>query len=447
MVNLKALEAAITQVERIRDHEFSFEAGGMEIALRALRPDEETEVQRYAQIALEGRPSGDDAPTDQASFTDFMDRLRHAALGYSIVQMGALDLRDVEYIETEEEGPGGLPVSLPKWEAMRDQIATEWSRTMLTEVFGKYGELIERLEIRASKSVKFDPVDLDAEIKRVEKRLEELREMRKSKAEKDEAAVARDLSASEAPQAPRQPPQEAPQPSSPPQQPVSQPPQGSPQRRQSAVPAQGPAPNERREAAAPATPPEQEPQQPEEPAPVEVDAQNIPVPHDGDSFFDPTEPDEAMEAETRRQAVLHRQHVQRQRERKLEAQRREALGLPSEAEMARQTKEASRRSEAPQGAVRIDPRTASLRDAANLSDSVFDTGAGSIQSARPAPSARGAPASQGAQLHGKPVYKMPTQTLDRSQKAAGREDAPAEAVQVNPRAGSRNEKFRGPQGR
>ena len=148
-----------------------------------------------------------------------------------------------------------------------------------------------------------------------------------------------------------------------------------------------------------------------------------------------------------RQAVLHRQHVQRQRERKLEAQRREALGLPSEAEMARQTKEASRRSEAPQGAVRIDPRTASLRDAANLSDSVFDTGAGSIQSARPAPSARGAPASQGAQLHGKPVYKMPTQTLDRSQKAAGREDAPAEAVQVNPRAGSRNEKFRGPQGR
>ena len=89
MVSLKVLETALNQVEKIRDHVLTFNAGGTRVSLRALRSEEETEVQRYAQIAFEG--TGDEP--DQAHMADFMDRLRHGSLGFSVVRLGDLDLQ------------------------------------------------------------------------------------------------------------------------------------------------------------------------------------------------------------------------------------------------------------------------------------------------------------------------------------------------------------------
>ena len=157
MVSLKALEAAITQVERIRDIEYSFEASGVEITLRPLRAGEETEVQRYAEVAMESLEEGE---ATQAAFADFMDRMRHASLGFAIVQLGDLDLRTTEYLETGENDEKGNPISVPKWEAIRELIGREWTRTMLSQVFARFGELLERVELGAAKNVKFDPVEL-----------------------------------------------------------------------------------------------------------------------------------------------------------------------------------------------------------------------------------------------------------------------------------------------
>ena len=111
MVNLKALEAAITQVEKIRDHEFTFKVADQDITLRPLRSQEETEIQKYAQVAWEGM--GEEG--DTAKYQEFMDRVRLSTLGFSIICIGDLDLREVTWLETGEFDEHNNPISVPKW--------------------------------------------------------------------------------------------------------------------------------------------------------------------------------------------------------------------------------------------------------------------------------------------------------------------------------------------
>jgi len=422
MVNLKALEAAITRVESIRDLEFTFEAQGLQITLRALRPDQETEVQRYAQAAME---TGSEKKPDQAAFTDFMDRMRHAALGFSLVQIGDLDLRGVEYIETGELD-GGKSVSVPKWEAIRDMIAREWSRTMLTEVFAKYGELVGRIEINASRSIKFEPIDVEEEITRLEKRIKELRD---TKAKQDGRTpggprpTSPDTSAVEAVQKAVDDLLE-PAPESEP------PPERAPGRR-SAVPAAATAPARSQEPSSPAA-------GPQVPSTTQVPEETgIPLPHDGDSFFDPTDPDEALRSETRRQALLRQQHQERQRARQEHENARAEAGLPTTADRAAQAREAQRRGGRPQ-ATSLDTRTEGMRAASNINDALVDGRAGAVRTGKPQPPRSGQ--DPPVQLHGKPVFKMPAQTLDRPNAHGRGNDPPT----VNPTPGARNERFRGP---
>jgi hypothetical protein len=460
MVNLKALEAAINQVEKIRDHELTFEAGGTRMCLRPLRAEEETEVQRYAQVAFE---NGGDDP-DQAHMADFMDRLRHASLGFAVVVIGDVDMRDTDFIETGEDDEEGKPIAVPKWEAIRDLIARDWTRAMMTQVFAKFGELLDRVDLIATQRVKLDPVDTQEEIERLERRLEELRTaqanaktvVEKDRIQKQQEAVtdvdkaavahrdelrrqhnerARARAEESAPQEPEAP---------------SEPPAQEPQGRRSALPTQAPAAPERRESAAPPEAPQgQQPQQPpQQPEEDSMDPRDIPLPHDGDTFFDPGDPEEAVRAETRRQVMLRRQQIAREQEKRELAERRAEMGMPTSAAQARAQAEAQSRDNRPAGAVSLDQRTSGLREAANVHDATFDTGGGRVQSGRPQ-RAQPQPTPQGpaapAKLHGKPVFKMPAQTLDRpQQRRRGDPIDPEPGVQINPPAGGRNEQFRGP---
>lgn len=500
MVMLKALEAAINQVETIQDHELTFTVEGQEITLRPLRSNEETEVQRYAQVAWEGM----NEDGDTAAYQEFMDRVRLSTLGFSIVRLGDMDLHGVEWIETGESDENGNPISQPKWEAVRDLIREQWSKPLALQVFAKFGELLERVEITASRLVKFDPSDLEEEIERVEKRLAELRKKREDKeeeqpassVEKAQKAVAqvdkrhsrmRNHMRGGPDHQDRQPPsggdEGAPQdtsaPSEPQQQPsaetqpqegtpqgAQEPPQASPPQPPAAPPRQPPQPPEApqgrqraipREMAPPDRPaepaPSSEPELKEEPQSPMLDEQGVPLPHDGDSFFDPSDPDAALAAEAQRQSHLHAQHLRRQRQQKMQRQRAEELGMPTPADVARERVQRQRDAGKPQ-ATSLDPRTSGLRQAANLHDHVFDAGGGRQQTGRPQRAQPQAPAGRPqapATLHGKPVYKMPTQTLEKPSKQQREEVArehgePAPSpMQVNPPAGGRQAKFRGPE--
>jgi hypothetical protein len=501
MVQLKALEAAINQIETIHAHELTFTVDGQAITLRPLRSNEETDVQRYAQVAWEGM--GEEG--DTAAYQDFMDRVRLATLGFSIVRLGDMDLHGVDWVETGEIDENGNEISVPKWEAVRDLIRDQWAKAVSLQVFAKFGELLERVEIQASKLVKFDPTDLEEEIDRVEKRLADLKLKRNERkknptetpAQKAQKAVLRvdhqnqaarnrirsnaggNAAAGEAsperelpdeelqgvPQAvsqrlpqpagqPGRPPQVAArEPSQSPPQPRHEPPQ--PQGRQSAIPQEAAPPDRYTLPDLSEEPPRQ--------APFEdsVDEQGFALPHEGDSFFDPSDPDAAMAAEAKRQAQLHAHHMRSQREKKMAQQRAEAMGMPSREDAARQVQQRQRDAGRP-SAVSLDPRTSGLREAANLQDQVFDTGAGRQQTARPQrtqpqqaqpthPQPAGRPGAPATTLHGKPVYKMPTQVLDRPARQRHAEaverqhgDAPPGPVQINPAAGGRQDKFRAP---
>jgi hypothetical protein len=474
MVTLKALAAAITQVEKLRDHEFTFEAGGMEITLRPLRSQEETEVQRYAQVAWEGVG----ADGDTAAYQEFMDRVRKSTLGFSIIRLGPTDLHGVSWIDTGERDEKGNPISVPKWEAIRDLISEEWSKAFLLQVFSKFGELLERVEISASKLVKFDPVDLDEEISRLEKRVADLKSVKEVREHPEQstaqraqkavgdidrrhseirnemrstvgptAAAERTQRAQEAQEAliqdeePPSAPQTHQAASQPTRQAAPPAPTQAPQGRRSAIP-------QPQEEAAPGVgmPQEQVPEP--SPPPSPTDEQGIELPHDGDSFFDPADPDAALEAEARRQSHLHQRNLQRAREKKMQQQRAEELGVPTSADLARQRMRAQQESGKPQATrLDVDPRTQGLREAANLNDQIADAGAGRIRSGRPQAAAPSPVQGRGggpAQLHGKPVYKMPAQTLDRPERARQHGESLDSPMQINPPGGAANPKFRGP---
>jgi hypothetical protein len=475
MVNLKALEAAIAKVENIRAFEYTFEVGDIQITLRPLLPFEETEMTRYAEVAMEGVKEG---ASTQAAFADFMDRLRHATLGFSIVELGELDLRKVEYLETGEVDDQQRPILVPKWEAIRDMVASQWTRFMLSEVFSRFGELLERLEANARKSVKFDPVDLQEEIERHERRLTELRALKlkseevpdgdlalrqqnlvkqAQKAQQDQREslrqaqrrdVGQDLAETIEPEpgSGQAPPTSAPAtPSSPPVPPAASAPPEASQGRRSAIPTAAPE-------AAPArheTPAPSPAESPDLDDDTRFDQQGIPRPLEGDSFFDPADPDAALAAESARQGELHRRHIQRQQEQAARRAAAEAAGMPDPATVARDiTRDTQRSSSTPRGATRLDARTDGLRAAANANDAVFDGNANQIRSGRPISRPRPPERpGQPALLHGKPVYKMSqTQILDRpARERAAEAPAPAVSATINPEGGhARNQKFRGP---
>jgi len=460
MVNLQALEAALNKVERIRDHEFCFEVDGTKICLLPLRPDQETDVQKFAQVVMD---TAEDGETTQAAFADFMDRMRHASLGFSIIQIGSLDLRGVEYIETGEQDDHGNNVSIPKWEAITEVVAREWSRMMLSQVFGKFGEMLDRMELRAQKAVNFEPVDLDEEIERTNRRLLDLQtakdrikaptadqvtRQQKAVAEIDKAGeevrnnirsgnVPSRAQADEAPTPPQPPPAEQKEQKEP------TPPQ-PPQERRSAVPQEA-APRQRPQE------PEasEEPQKPQEFSPEQyVDERGIVLPNHGDSFFDPSDPEEAMRIETQRLAHLQQQQQAQKRAQAEQQRLREEAGMPSPEEHARQMQQAQRDAGRPKAVnlTSAGPALDSVRQAANLHNAVADAGAGSIQSGRPQrarPQPQSQPGSnQPAQLHGKPVYKMEPQTLER-REAPRQHGEPAKGpMQMNPSGGARNPNFR-----
>lgn len=416
MVTLKALEAAITQIETLQDHELTFEVNGLTLALRPVRSVDEPEVQRYSQIAWEKTTNADG---DVAAFQDFSNRVRLGTIAFALVQIGSLDLRGVDYIETGEEDENGNIESRPKWETILELITNQWTKELQSQVFLKYGELMERIEISASKMVRFDPADLDDEITRLEKRLEDLK-LKKAEqgqstsdpAKKIQRAILKqDQQQTQVREDLRNQAQEVAK-------------NHKPQTRQSAVPKQAPAPTR---------PPPAEPvHEPEIPVENSLEptfsGNEIEDPYQGDSFLDMSDPDAAIQVEARRQALLHQQNLRRTQERQEAAQRAAELGLPTSADLARQRLRAQQEASRPRNAVNLDTRTAGLRQAANTQNQIMDSGASRIQ--------RGGPKPSKAELHGKPVYKMPPQTLERSERGQ-----PSKPLTLDPEVGGVQERF------
>lgn len=175
MLNIEALEQALASIEAVGHEELTFQVGGDEgvtVTLCLVAPEEEVEVQRYAQEAID---AGEDGNAAKDAAMEFLDRWKYGLLSYAIVQIDNLDFRDVEYVETGETLDNGKAIRKPKHVVVRNLIRKLWKRPILNRVFHKYTELQERAESKAEKVIEYTPSELGAEIERLEERLAALK--------------------------------------------------------------------------------------------------------------------------------------------------------------------------------------------------------------------------------------------------------------------------------
>lgn len=165
-ITLKALEDACGEIEKIGHGEIDFAVGKTKVVLRVVSPEEDDSIQAKAQEALEDEEEGG---------LRYFNAYKLALLTRAIVQIGDQDLRDVQYIETEETLGNEKKVQVEKHLALAP-LVKKWGAVVRTGMFRKYAELILKVEKEGEKAIQFDPTDLSAEIERTERRLENLKD-------------------------------------------------------------------------------------------------------------------------------------------------------------------------------------------------------------------------------------------------------------------------------
>lgn len=199
MLDLSVLRKALAPLSKIGKEELTFDVKGTQVTIRPLLPAEEVVVQRYsAEVIEEHRDSegkSEDDNMSRAAALDYFDRFRTEVLAHSLVQVGDLDLRNVDKIATGEFLEDGTPMQIPRYVAMRIFIKEQWSRGMLSLAFYKYGELAQRLQLDADNLARKSMADMDVEIERLEKRLEEVKEERSKRAAGDVNITSKQITA------------------------------------------------------------------------------------------------------------------------------------------------------------------------------------------------------------------------------------------------------------
>ena len=175
MLNLQALEQAFSGISDVGKGTIDCDFDGRTIVLSSLLPHEEVAVQKYAAVALEENKDA------LSANTEFLDRFQIGLLSYAVCRIDEIDLSGETHIETGEVLANGVRIKIPRHEAVR-KIVGGWSRIVRQFLFRKYSELMDRVDLESEKLVKYDPLDLSAEIERLEARIAELKER---KAEKD----------------------------------------------------------------------------------------------------------------------------------------------------------------------------------------------------------------------------------------------------------------------
>ena len=166
-LTFEQLERAMKPIEDIGRAELVFSVGTIPVTLQMLTPEEESEAQKFATVAI----------ADDESFvaaTSFLERLKLGVLSYALVKVADQDFRDGDgFIETGEM-LGGKPVREPRYLAMR-KLILRWPGSIRTAMFRKYTELLDIVEAKTEAAILFEPSDKEAEIERLQKRVDELK--------------------------------------------------------------------------------------------------------------------------------------------------------------------------------------------------------------------------------------------------------------------------------
>ena len=262
MLNLDAINNALSTIEEVGKGNLTFEVNGIEITIRLLFPEEEQELQRYSSSVY---AEDEDEGADSSKTIEYLNKFRLGLLSYAIIEIAGQDLRD-KFVETGVVLSNGVLEKKPKHTVMRSVIQEKWSSQLRDMIFRKYTELQEKVERESEKAIKYEPSDIDSEIKRLEEKVQLLqdRKEQESYAQKEKLGVENlepisDFEEEKEPiQVPQQPVQQQPVQ----QQPVQQPVQQQPVQQQPVQAQEDSVSNERKPFLPPtATPPPQYQQQ------------------------------------------------------------------------------------------------------------------------------------------------------------------------------------------
>lgn len=160
-LSIKRVKEALSKIQYVAYVEEAFEIAGVSVVLRSLLPDE------YPKVLAE---VGD--LEDQAFIYAFWSE----TLARSIVEVGDLDLREIDFVEVEIDGPGGVKVGkVEKVAFLRDQVLATWSRDALFVGYTKFTEVEGKSEAKAKAGVAFSKAD-DSGIDRFKRALADLKE-------------------------------------------------------------------------------------------------------------------------------------------------------------------------------------------------------------------------------------------------------------------------------
>ena len=174
MLDLNILKSAFTNISEIGKGEETFEINGTHITIRMLLPSEEVEVQKLSTLAYAEENREDNEASGNLATAKYLETFKSAVLAYAIVQVNDLDLRNTSFVPTGETLPNGKPIKVTKVKAMREMLSS-FSRRAMDNMFQRYSDLSTRIDIETEKSLDYEPIDLSAEIERLEERLSSLK--------------------------------------------------------------------------------------------------------------------------------------------------------------------------------------------------------------------------------------------------------------------------------
>lgn len=166
-MNLSDLQKALSPIAQLGKGELSIQIENLDVTLRVITAQEQRHCMEYGR--------GDDG--ENAVMSEFIERYRAALLSYAIVQIGSMNLRNVNTIETDDGG------RVMKHLALREMVERDFSANVTNKLFQCYSTLATRVDLEVEQKVRYFPQDLDVEIDRLSRRIEEL------KAEKEKAQV------------------------------------------------------------------------------------------------------------------------------------------------------------------------------------------------------------------------------------------------------------------
>jgi hypothetical protein len=179
-ITLESLSRVLEPISSIGQEEATFEVNGLTVAMRVLTPEQEAEVQKFANEVFATKSEGDSE--DTARGMEYLERFRLAVVSHAICAIGDTDLRNVVYVETGEKLPNGVAVKVPTATALRNLITRQrWSGTIRLGLFRKYGEIVSKVEKKSEAAIEFEPSDTEAEIERLEARIAILRKEKEDK--------------------------------------------------------------------------------------------------------------------------------------------------------------------------------------------------------------------------------------------------------------------------